>query len=128
MGSLTSILALYGLLVLVTILVQVLAASAQVGLSTLARNRGEDMPPLTGLAGRLDRAQLNSVVALALFAPPVLILATSETTVSGILPAQIFLLARLVYVVVYALGIPWVRTLSWLVAFAMIAWLYLLVL
>ena len=127
MTSLTSILALYGLLVMLTILLQVLLTAGQVPLPELAGNR-EDMPHVDGAAGRLDRAQKNSVIAMALFAPPVLILSAGEVSASALLAAQVFLLARVVYVVVYALGIPWVRTLAWLAGFIMTGWLYLMVL
>ena len=126
--SLTSILALYGLVCLITILVQVLVASQKLDMTQLAGNR-ESLPSLTGAAGRLDRAQANSVVAMALFAPPVLIIAGMETQpAAATTAAWIFLLARIAYSVVYALGIPWVRTGVWLVGFAMTFWLYLLAL
>lgn len=126
--SLTSILALYGLVCLITILVQVLVASQKLDMTQLAGNR-ESLPSLTGAAGRLDRAQANSVVAMALFAPPVLIIAGMEAQpAAATTAAWIFLLARIAYSVVYALGIPWVRTGVWLVGFAMTFWLYLLAL
>ena len=124
MASELGILGLYGLWVIVTILVQVLTAQAQVGLVMLVRPR-DDIPPLTGVAGRMERAQLNSVVAMALFAPAVLIL-TAKGIGGGstLLAAQAFLVARLLYVPVYAAGLPWVRTLVWLVGFLATAWLY----
>lgn len=125
MSSEPSILALYGLWVIVVILVQVLAAAGQVGLATLAGPR-DDMPALTGIAGRLDRAQWNSVVALALFAPAVLLLqARAGFTSSTLLAAQIFLAARVLYVIVYAMGTPWLRTLLWTAGALATAWLYL---
>lgn len=128
MSSELSILALYGLLVMITILVQVLAAANQVGLGALARPR-DDMPMLVGVAGRMDRCQLNAVVALALFAPAILILdAKGGFTAGTLLAAQAFLLARLVYIVVYAAGIPWARTLIWIVGFLATAYLYLMAL
>lgn len=65
-------LAFYGLIVILVILAQVLAAAQQVGLSTLAGNR-ENLV-LTGLAGRLERATNNSLLALALISPAVLML------------------------------------------------------
>jgi uncharacterized MAPEG superfamily protein len=37
----------------------------------------------------------------------------------------VFLIARVVYAIVYATGTPWVRTISWIVAFFATAWLYL---
>ena len=123
-----SILALYGLLLALTILVQVLAALGQVSLMDLAKAR-DDLPDLTGTAGRLLRAVNNSVVAMALFAPAVLILHAKGISTSGtLLTCQIFLIARIAYVPVYALGIPWVRTGVWVVGYAATAWLYVLAL
>ncbi|WP_375174502.1 MAPEG family protein [Pseudooceanicola sp.] len=126
--TLTTILAIYGIVVLATILLQVLAAAQKLDFSQLAGNR-ESLPSLTGLAGRLDRAQMNSVVALALVAPAILILAQMpETPGSATLAATLFLLARIAYVVIYAMGIAYLRTIVWLVGFAMTLWLYLLAL
>ena len=125
MASELGILGLYGLWVIVTILVQVLTAQAQVGLEMLVKPR-DDIPPLTGVAGRMQRAQLNAVVALALFAPAVLMLDAKGLTSGGtLLAAQAFLVARVLYVPFYAFGWPWVRTLVWLVGFTATAWLYL---
>ncbi len=125
MSSELSILVLYGLLVIVIVLVQVLAAMAQVGLPMLAKPR-DDMPPLSGVAGRLERALRNSVVAMALFAPAVLVLqAQGGFTAATLLAAQIFLIARVLYVIVYAAGTPWIRTLIWVCGFLATAWLYL---
>lgn len=126
--TLTTILAMYGIVVLATILVQVLAAAQKLDLTQLAGNR-ESLPSLTGVAGRLDRAQMNSVVAMALFAPAVLILANEpETPATALFAATVFLLARIAYVVVYAMGIAYVRTAVWMVGFLMTFWLYLLAL
>jgi len=128
MSSELTILALYGLWVIVVILAQVLAAAGQVGLATLAGPR-DDMAPLTGTAGRLERAQLNSVVALALFAPAVLLLsAKGGLSASSLLAAQVFLVARIAYVVVYVAGTPWLRSLLWIAGALATAWLYLLAL
>ena len=96
------------------------------GFTPLVGNR-EDMPDLTGAAFRLDQAQLNSVVAMALFAPAVIILQTSGITGgNALLAAQIFLIARFFYLIIYWAGIPWARTLVWLVGFLMTLWLYLM--
>lgn len=124
MGTELGILGLYGLVVVITILAHVLAAQAQVGLATLVKPR-DDMPKLIGVAGRLERAHINSIVAMALFAPAVLILALKGiTTPSTLLAAQVFLIARILYVPVYAAGLPWARTLIWLAGFLATAWLY----
>ena len=124
MGSELGILGLYGLVVIVTILAHVMSAQAQVGLEMLVKPR-DDMPKLAGLAGRLERAQLNSIVAMALFAPAVLILDDKGLfTSTTLLAAQVFLIARILYVPIYAAGVPWARTLLWLAGLLATAWLY----
>ena len=124
MSTELQILGLYGLVVIITILAQVLAAQAQVGLPMLLAPR-DDGPKLIGVAGRLERAQLNSIVAMALFAPAILILAQKGiSTSSTLLAAQAFLIARILYVQIYAMGLPWARTIAWLIGFIATAWLY----
>lgn len=100
--------------------VQVVVAAAgalfQVGLPTLASSR-EDMPQLTGWAGRMQRAHRNMIENLVLFAALVLIAVVADKT-NGItlMGAQVFFWARLVYVGVYGLGIAWLRTGVWFVS------------
>jgi uncharacterized MAPEG superfamily protein len=116
-------LALYGLTVIVVILLQVLAAVQQVGLTTLVGNR--EGLVLTGLAGRMERAANNSLLALALVAPAVLITHLSDA--ADDLADQLmltFLLSRIAYVALYALGIVWFRTVAWIIAFVCTALLY----
>ena len=118
------ILALYGLLVIVLIVIQVLFAISQVGLPMLARPR-DDMPRLTGVAGRMERCVANSVTAMALFAPAVLILAVRVGFGGGtLLAAQVFLIARLAYALLYPAGIPWARTAVWGLGFFATLYLY----
>lgn len=124
MSSVYTILAWYGLLMIVTILVQVSAAFLQVGNAALLSAR-EDMPKLTGMAGRLDRAQMNNVVAMAMFAPAIFLLGENAGQSDVLLAAQIFLAARIVYVLVYATSVNGIRTASWLVGFGATAYLYL---
>ncbi|MBB3712728.1 putative MAPEG superfamily protein [Limimaricola variabilis] len=119
------ILALYGLLVIILIVIQVLFAISQVGLPMLARPR-DDMPRLTGTAGRMERCVANSVTAMALFAPAVLILAAREGFGGGtLLAAQVFLIARLAYALLYPAGIPWARTAVWGLGFIATLYLYI---
>jgi len=128
MNSELSILVLYGLLVIITIGIQVLLALPQVGLPYLASSRDEGRV-LTGAAGRAERALGNSVVAMALFAPAVLIVqALQINSASTLLAAQVFLIARLIYLPVYLAGIPWLRTAVWAVGLLATAWLYILAL
>lgn len=128
MGSEIGILGLYGLFVILTIVVQGSVAQAQVGQLALLKPR-DDMPRLTGVAGRMDRAQMNSVVALALFAPAVLMLAQNGlATTSTLRAAQAFLIARVLYVPLYAWGVIGVRTLVWIVALLATIWIYIVAL
>jgi len=125
MSSELSILALFGLVVIATILIQVLLAVPQVGLPYLSSAR-DDARPLSGMAGRAARTVENSIAAIALFAPAVLLLhATGGFTPTTLLAAQAFLLARLAFVPVYLVGIPYLRTAVWMVGFLATAFLYL---
>ena len=97
-------LAFYGLIVVIVILAQVLVAAQQVGLSTLAGNR-EDLV-LTGLAGRMERAANNSLLALALVAPAVLMTHLYDAAHNWTDQVMLtFLLSRIAYVALYGLGI-----------------------
>ena len=98
------------------VLVAVLAAQAQVGLGMLAGNR-EGLPTLTGFAGRSRRAHRNMLESLSLFIGLVLIAQiagkASEATLLG---AQLFFWGRLAHWLLYIIGIPWLRTIAWLVS------------
>lgn len=126
MSNELTILALYGLLVALTLILQASHATQQLGMGYLLSSRDENRT-VDGMAARFDRALTNSVTALALFAPAILVLhakdAFSSTT---LLSAQIFLLARLVYVPAYVFRITGLRTGVWLLAFAANVLLYLI--
>ena len=125
MSSELSILALYGLLVMAQILIHVLSATPPLGIRYLVSPRDEARS-LTGVPGRCKRAADNAVTALALFAPAILLLhAKGGFTTSTLLAAQVFLILRLIYAVLYPLGTPWLRTVVWVVAFLANAYLYL---
>jgi uncharacterized MAPEG superfamily protein len=93
-------------------------AQSQIGLAPLAGNR-ENLPPVTGWADRAARAQRNMLENLPLFAVLVLVAQISgrsdATTAVG---AEVFFWARLIYVPVYVIGIPWVRTAVFFVSLA----------
>ncbi|MDR6264335.1 MAPEG family protein [Roseobacter sp. N2S] len=126
MTSELSILALYGLLVILVLVVQALFGAAQLGLPYLATARDEGRK-LSGMGARVERSLNNSIVALALFAPAVLILTTtSATTANSLLAAQIFLIARVIYAPLYWFAIPWLRTAAWASGFIATIYLYLL--
>ena len=103
-------------LTFVQVIVAVLAAQAQVGLGMLAGNR-DTVPPLTGLAGRTRRAHLNMLESLPLFIGLVLVAQiagkTNGATLTG---CALFFWGRLAHWLLYIIGIPWLRTIAWLVS------------
>ncbi|MEZ5771799.1 MAG: MAPEG family protein [Defluviimonas denitrificans] len=128
MTSELNILALYGLYTALILLLQVTGAMSQLGMGYLLSSRDEHRT-LTGITGRLDRALVNSVTAMALFAPAILILAVKEEfSATTLTAAQAFLIARILYVPAYALKLTGVRTLLWLAGFAATVALYLVAL
>ena len=128
MSSELNILALYGLYTALILLLQVTGAMSQLGMGYLLSSRDEHRT-LTGITGRLDRALVNSVTAMALFAPAILILAVKdEFSATTLTAAQAFLIARILYVPAYALKLTGVRTLLWLAGFAATVVLYLVAL
>ena len=76
----------------------------------------EDPKPLAPWAERLKKAHYNAVENLVLFATLVLVAhvagINNETTV---LVCKVYFWARVVHVLSYTIGIPWVRTLSFTV-------------
>lgn len=126
LSSELSILLVYGLIVAVTLVLQVMGFTGQLGMGYILSSRDEQRTPW-GMAARLERALTNSVAAMALFAPAVIVLALrhqfSEQT---LLASQVFLAARVVYLPTYVFGINGVRTLVWLIGFFATIFLYLL--
>jgi uncharacterized MAPEG superfamily protein len=103
-------------LTIVQMLVATTATNTQISLATLAQNR-EDLPEVKGLAGRAQRAHRNMLENLPLFIGLVLVAHVAGRTNSmTLLGAQAFFWARLVYAVLYVVGIPWVRTAVWAVS------------
>jgi uncharacterized MAPEG superfamily protein len=97
-------------------LVAVQGAMMQVGLPMLAGNR-ENLPAITGWAGRAARAHRNMMENLALFIALVVVAVVGgKTNAMTLLGAQIFVWARLAYAFVYVAGIPWLRTGVWFVS------------
>ena len=98
------------------VLVAVVGGQLQLGLAVLAANR-ENMAEYQGWAGRAQRAHRNMLESMVLFVPLVLIaVVAGKTNATTLLGAQIFVLARLVYALVYYAGIPWLRTGVWFVS------------
>ena len=102
-------------------LVQVIIATTgmlgQRGLGWTASSRDNALGPLDGVAGRLERARANFMETFVFFAAVVLAgYVLQRQTAMTALGAQLYFWARLAYVPVYALGIPYLRTLIWTVS------------
>ena len=103
-------------LAFVQVLVAASGASLQVPMPILAGNR-EKAPELEGWAGRAQRAHRNMMENLPLFIALVLIAQVAgKTNAMTALGAEIFFWSRLAHAVIYVAGIPWIRTLAWLVS------------
>jgi uncharacterized MAPEG superfamily protein len=103
-------------LAFVQMLVAVCGATLQFGLPDLAGNR-QSLPAATSWAGRAQRAHHNMLENLVLFAALVLVTeVTDKNSAMTGLGAQLFFWARLIYAVIYVIGVPWLRTAAWLVS------------
>lgn len=87
------------------------------GLPWAAGPRDTPAPSLGRLAARLDRAWHNYRETFVYFAASVLaVTALGKTSASSALGAEIYLAARVLYVPLYAAGVPFIRTLVWAVS------------
>jgi uncharacterized MAPEG superfamily protein len=86
------------------------AEGLQAGLS----NR-DNLPEPTPLGGRAERAAANTIEALLLFTPIVLVANAAGMPPETLLGAQIFFWARVAYLPIYLAGITYVRSLVWAV-------------
>jgi uncharacterized MAPEG superfamily protein len=81
--------------------------------------RDTQMPPLGPVAGRLQRAQHNFLETFPLFAAAVLMAdATNRHGALAVWGSQIYFYARVLYLPLYAAGVPVVRTIVWSIASA----------
>jgi uncharacterized MAPEG superfamily protein len=103
-------------LAFVQVVVSVVGATLYLDFGTLAGNR-EYVPEIPGWAGRARRAATNMIENLVLFVPLVLVAhLAGRSNATTVLGAQIFFFARLAYAFVYPIGIPYLRTLVWVVS------------
>jgi uncharacterized MAPEG superfamily protein len=107
------------LLALVQILWAGNARTQQYGRAWNVGARDEQMPPLAPLPARLLRAQHNLFETLPLFIGAVLgAVVAGRLGWKTELGAHLYFWGRLVYLPLYAAGIPKVRTLVWTVSLA----------
>ena len=102
-------------------LVHILAAgqvrTRQYGRAWNTGARDETMPPPAPLVGRLLRAQANYFETFPIVAAAILIDAAAGLFDSGTrIGAMLWLGARIVYLPLYAAGVPVVRTIVWTVS------------
>jgi uncharacterized MAPEG superfamily protein len=102
-------------LALVQVLLPSMLRSRETGMSYNAGPRDQPGPPVGALTGRLKRAQANLFETLPVFAAAVLIahVAGREGTLT-LWGTGLYLAARVIYLPLYAAGIPFVRSLVWL--------------
>jgi uncharacterized MAPEG superfamily protein len=110
-------LALSVVLGLVHVVVSAIATTHQYGPKWNLSARDALMPPLQIVAGRLQRALHNFLETFPLFAVAVLIAdATNRHGWLAVWGAQIYFYARVLYLPIYAAGLPVIRTVVWSVA------------
>jgi len=103
-------------LTFIEVVVAVLFANPQVGLGVLAGNR-EGLGELTGFAGRAQRAHRNMLESLPLFIALVLVAQIAgKADAATLLGCKLFFWGRLAHWIIYVIGIPWLRTIAWVVS------------
>ena len=109
----------------VQLVAQVVAEVIQHGLGYAVSARDDWKNP-TGIAGRIERSYFNLLETMPAFAALVLIvLYTGNASPTTALGAQIYFWGRVLYFPAYLAGIPFVRTIIWVVSTAglvMILW------
>lgn len=92
------------------------AEGMKVGLS----NR-DNLPEATPLGGRAERAAGNSIEALIMFVPLALVAHSAGSAEAVMTGATVFFWARVAYLPIYLVGIPYLRSLVWGVGVAGLA-------
>lgn len=113
------LLALTLILALVQIGAAAVARTAELGVKWNAGPRDVESPLPGKVAGRLMRAQANLFETLPIFAAAVIMahIAGKDGALTA-LGAHLYFFGRLVYLPLYAFGLPYIRSLVWLVAAA----------
>jgi uncharacterized MAPEG superfamily protein len=115
-GELT-ILALATVFGLLQLLIAARTNNGQRGLAWNLGARDGEPPPVSAVAGRLDRAYRNFMETFPFFVVAVLLAyVSSRLSWFTLLGCYTYFAARLVYWPLYALGVPGIRTLVWLVS------------
>ena len=112
-------------LLIVQMVMQVGAGLLTNGLMGLAGSRDDEVL-VSGIGGRFERAYYNMLETFPIFAAMVLTIQVTESwTATSALAVQLYFWARVVYLPLYIIGIPFFRTAVWLTSMAgiiMLAW------
>ena len=106
-------------LLLVYIAVQAVLVTSQRGAVWNAGPRDEDVPPLAKYPGRAQRALDNFKETYPAFIALALALSVAgKTGGNGTLGAELWFAARIAYLPLYLLGVPWLRSIVYGVSLA----------
>ena len=81
--------------------------------SPASMNSRDNMPEATPLVRRAERALVNVGEAMILFLPLAILTLDKEGSVLG---AQIFVIARIAHLIIYLMGISYLRTIVWVIS------------
>ena len=97
-------------------------STKQRGLKWNLSPRDGNPPELTGAAARVDRSYKNFMETFAFFAASVLLVhALQKHSQLASIGALVYLVCRVIYIPIYAMGVIGVRTIIWLISMVGIA-------
>jgi uncharacterized MAPEG superfamily protein len=100
------------------VLIAATLGTQQRGLKWNASNRDGELKALPGAAARAARANANFLETFPFFAAAVLaVVLTKTNTAHTAFGAALYFWARLAYLPIYIVGIPYLRTVVWAVSF-----------
>ncbi len=109
----------------VMIVVSALFSTSQRSVGDLAGAR-DDLPDAVGMYARGKRVVDNHREGIIMFAPFALIVVTQGLSTPGsVMGATLFFYSRVAHGLLYYAGVPWLRTLAWMVGAVgtgMVAW------
>ena len=109
-------------LALVHLFAAVRVKTRQYGTKWNVGARDEELPPPQPIVGRHARAQANFYETFPIFAASALIVSLAQLTNRWTaIGALVWIAARIVYLPLYALGIPYLRSAAWLASLVGIA-------
>lgn len=106
-------------LAIIQIILPAMSRNRETGIEYNAGPRDEAGPPVGKTTGRLQRAQRNLLETLPLFIGAVIIahIAGREGTLT-LIGAWTYLIARLIFLPIYIMGVPFIRSVIWIASMA----------